>query len=55
MATKRKIKTWTEVEEIALPNLYLRLDWSEAQLAEHFRCSKAEIRRKLKEMGAWQG
>lgn len=54
MATKRKIKTWTEVEEMALPNYYLRLQWSLEQLAEQFRCSKAEILRKLKEMGAWQ-
>ena len=55
MKAKRKTKTWTEKEEIALPNLYLRLDWSEAQLAEHFPCSKAAIRRKLTEIGAWQG
>lgn len=54
MKTKRKQKVWTfEETEIELPNYYLRLDWSVERLAEHFRCSKAEIRRKLKEIGAW--
>jgi hypothetical protein len=55
MAIKRKTKRWSETEEVELPSLYLRLDWSIERLSEHFRCSKAEVRRKLKELGAWQG
>ncbi len=51
---KKKEKKWTAVEEIELPNLYLTLDWSYAALAKRFRCSVAEVRRKVREMGIEQ-
>jgi len=54
MKAKGKVKTWILMEKMALPRYYLQFIWSMEQLAEHFRCSKSEIRRKLKEVGAWQ-
>jgi hypothetical protein len=52
---KAKQKKWTLNQEIELHNYYLTLDMEVKALAERFNCSAAEIRRKLKELGIWQG
>lgn len=51
---KKKEKKWTELEAIELPNLYLTLNWDYAALAKRFRCSVAEVRKKVREMGIEQ-
>jgi hypothetical protein len=51
----KKIKKWTDNQEIELERCYLTLQMDMKALKERFNCSAAEIRLKLKELGAWQG
>lgn len=57
MAKAKKANTikWTDIKELELERCYLSLDMSNKQLAERFNCTAAEIKRKLKELGTWQG
>ena len=55
MAKKVVKKKWTDITEMELDGCYLQLDMSVEDLAERFNCSAAEIKRKLKELGIWQG
>jgi hypothetical protein len=54
MKNKKQIK-WTDLKEIELERCYLTLQMDNKALAERFNCTAAEIKRKLKELGAWQG
>ena len=51
----KKKKIWTDIQEIELEGHYITLQMDVKDLAEHFNCSAAEIKRKLKELGVWQG
>jgi uncharacterized protein YjcR len=51
----KKIKKWTDNQEIELERCYLTLQMEVKDLAERFNCSAAEIKRKLKELDCWQG
>lgn len=51
---KDKPKEWTEKEEIELDHLYSSLHWTFADLAKRFRCTVAEVRGKVREMGIEQ-
>jgi hypothetical protein len=51
----KKEKKWTDNQEIELERCYLTLQMDMKALKERFNCSTAEIRLKLKELGAWQG
>ncbi|MDZ7877145.1 MAG: hypothetical protein U5L45_05720 [Saprospiraceae bacterium] len=55
MAKKVVKKKWTDRAEIELEGNYSQLHMSVEELMEIFNCSAAEIKRKLKEMGSWQG
>jgi uncharacterized protein related to proFAR isomerase len=54
-AKKTSTIKWTDIKEMELERCYLSLDMSNKQLAERFNCTAAEIKRKLKELGTWQG
>ena len=55
MAKEVVKKKWTDITEMELERCYLTLDMEVKALAERFNCSAAEIKRKLKELGTWQG
>lgn len=54
-AKKKSPIKWTDIKEIELERCYLSLQMDNKALAERFNCTAAEIKRKLKELGAWQG
>ena len=53
--TTKKEKKWTDNQAIELERCYLTLNMETKALKERFNCTVAEIRKKLKELGAWQG
>jgi hypothetical protein len=53
--TIKKPKKWTDNQAMELERCYLSLNMEREALKERFNCSAAEIRQKLKELGAWQG
>ena len=55
MAKKVSTKKWTYITEMELERCYLTLDMDTKALAQRFNCTATEIKRKLKELGTWQG
>jgi hypothetical protein len=51
----KKPKKWTDNQAMELERCYLSLNMDMKALKERFNCSAADIRLKLKELGAWQG
>ncbi len=49
-----KTKVWSEKEEIELSHRYLEQDMSFVEQAKKHRCTAAEVRKKVKEMGIFQ-